>query len=221
MKRYVQIAVCIIVLFSAGTQLKALEAVDWLARGGMIFLPEDNGLESDPSPLLGTPGAAARLFFFDYFALEISLDFYMTHYLYSDSLNRAAPAAIENRSALVIGSMLGFQAVYLFQPFDFWTIRAYAGPAIDARISIVAGGLEGADKEDAAEETENISKYFWEEGRWLYPTAGIGMDFAVTDDLLLGFDLRTWFPVYKLWTKEELPDINGWRFGAVFTMTFQ
>jgi hypothetical protein len=46
------------------------------------------------------------------------------------------------------------------------------------------------------------------------------MDFAAFDGILLGFDLRTWFPVYKLWTKENLPDINGWRFGAGFTITF-
>ncbi len=220
MKRYIQIAACILMLFATNFPLKALEGIQWLARGGMLVLPEDNGMESDPSPILFSPGAAARLSFFHYFALEISLDFYMTHYLYSDTLDRAVPAAIENRSAFVIGSVLGIQAVYLFKPLDSWTIRVYAGPAIDIRISLTAGGLEGADQKDAASQTKKVSSYFWEQGRWLYPVAGIGMDFAVNDDLLLGFDLRTWFPMYKLWTKEDLPDINGWRFGAGFTITF-
>ncbi len=220
MKRFIQIAVCVLVLFAAAFPLKALDGVQWLARGGMLVLPEDNGLESDPSPVLFSPGAAARLSFPNHFALEISLDFYMTHYLYSAALDRAVPAAIENRSALLIGSVLGIEAVYLFKPLDSWTIRAYTGPAIDMRLALIAGGLEGPDRKDASNQTKDISSYFWEKGRWLYPTAGIGMDFAMNDDLLLGFDLRAWFPIYKLWTDEDLPGINGWRFGAGFTITF-
>lgn len=220
MKRYIQIAVCIAVLFTAEVQLKALEGFQWLVRGGMLVLPEDNGLESDPSPVLFSPGTAARLSFSDLFALELSLDFYMTHYGYSAALDRAVPVAIENRSAFVIGSLVGIQAVFMFQPLEFWTIRLYAGPAIDARISLIAGGLEGADEKDAANQTDAVSSYFWDEGRWFIPAAGIGMDFAAFDNVLLGFDIRTWFPLYKLWTKEDLPGINGWRFGAVFTVTF-
>jgi hypothetical protein len=221
MKRYVRIAICLAALFSVGFSLSALERVQWMARGGMIVLPEENELESDPFPILFSPGAAARLSFFDYLALELSLDFYFTHYLYSDALERAVPAAIENRSAFVFSSILGAQAVYLLKPTESWTIRASAGFALDARICLTAGGLEGADEKDAADETKKVSSYFWSEGRWFYPTAGIGMDFAITEKLLLGFDTRAWFPVYKLWSGENLPDINGWRFGAVFTITFQ
>ncbi len=209
------------VLFAAGAPLKALEGVQWLIRGGMLFLPEDNGLESDPSPVLFSPGAAARLSFFDYLGLEISLDFYGTYYAYSYTLDRAVPAAIENRSAFVFGSILGIQAVYIYKPLDFWTIRAYAGPGFDFRISLTAGGLEGADKEDAASQTRDISSYFWGKGRWLYPVAGVGMDFAATSNLLLGFDFRTWFPMYKLWSGEDLPAIEGWKFGLDFTVTFR
>ncbi|MDR2900842.1 MAG: hypothetical protein LBV20_04930 [Treponema sp.] len=220
MKRYVLIAFCIVVMFSAEVPLKALESVQWLARGGMIFFPENNGLESDPSPLLATAGAATQLSFFDFLALEISLDFYGTHYGYSNTLNRAVPLAIENRSAMVYGSVLGIQAVLMLKPLDSWTIRMYAGPAIDARLSLIAGGLNDADLADAADQTSKVSSYFWNMGRWFYPTAGIGMDFTAFDNVLLGFDLRTWFPVYKLWTNENLPPINGWRFGAGFTITF-
>ncbi len=221
MKRYILIAACMIALFAAEPQLGALEGFQWLARGGMLFLPEENGLESDPSPVLFAPGAAARLSFSELFALELSLDFYMTYYGYSAALDRAVPVAIENRSAFVIGTLVGIQAVFMFQPFEFWTIRAYAGPTIDARISLIAGGLEGADQKDAANQTDAVSSYFWSEGRWFIPAAGIGMDFAAFDNVLLGFDLRTWFPLYKLWTKEDLPGINGWRFGVGFTVTFR
>jgi hypothetical protein len=184
MKRYIQIALCFAIFFAAGTSLNALENLEWIARGGMLFLPEENGLESDPSPLLGTPGTAARYSFFDFLALEASLDFYMTHFAYSNILNRAVPAAIENRSALVIGSVLGIQAVFMVNPLDTWMIRAYFGPTIDARLSLIAGGLNDADKEDAASQTKAVSSYFWNLGRWFYPAAGLGMDFTIADDVL-------------------------------------
>ena len=51
------------------------------------------------------------------------------------------------------------------------------------------------------------------------PVFGAGMDFPLNDKLLLGFDLRAWFPVYKLWTNDNTPAIDGWRFGAGLRIT--
>lgn len=221
MKRFSRIFICLFVLFLSSAPLKALNSVNWLARGGMLFITEDNDVASDPSPVLFSPGAAVRLSFLDFIALEISLDFYGTNYAYSYSLDRAVPAAIENRSAFVFGTVLGVQAVYSFKPFDFWTIRVYGGPGIDMRFCLTASGLEGADKEDAAKQTKDVSSYFWGMGRWFYPVAGVGMDFVATEKLLLGFDFRTWFPVYKLWDGVDLPGLEGWRFGLGFTITFR
>ena len=183
-------------------------------RGSVLFFPEDNGLESDAMPILPSPGIAAAWPVFDAMGIELSLDFYGAYYAYSDTLDRAVPAIPDNRSSFVIGSILGIQALKTFAPVNTVRIRVYGGPAVDLRVCLAAGGLEGADAEDAAAETRDISAYFWGQGRWLMPVAGAGADFALTEKLFLGFDLRAWFPAWRLWTGEDLPALEGWRFGA-------
>jgi hypothetical protein len=183
-------------------------------RGSVLFFPENNGLESDVGGVNPALGIAALWPVFSFMQLELSLDFYGAYYAYSDTLNRAVPAIPDNRSSFVAGSILGIQALKTFAPVDKVRVRVYGGPAADLRLCLPAGGLEGADKTDASGETADIAAYFWGQGRWLMPVAGAGMDFAITDRLLLGFDLRVWLPVYRLWTAGNLPAIEGWRFGA-------
>ena len=185
-------------------------------RGSVLFFPENNGLESDSMPILPSIGAAAGWPVFSFMRIELSLDFYGTYYAYSDKLDRAVPAIPDNRSSFVIGSLMGIQALKIFPLTDTMRIRAYGGPAADLRICLVADGLEGADKSDASSQTKDIVSYFWGKGRWFMPVIGAGMDFKLTEKLLLGFDTRVWFPVYRLWTGESLPAIEGWRFGAGF-----
>jgi hypothetical protein len=183
-------------------------------RGSVLFFPEDNGLESDTGGVNPSLGIAAGWPIFNFMRIELSLDFYGAYYAYSDRLNRAVPAIPDNRSSFVIGSLVGIQALKTFAPRDKVRIRVYGGPAADLRLCLVADGLEGADKTDASGETDDISAYFWGQGRWFMPVVGTGVDFAVTDKLLLGFDLRAWLPAYRLWTAENLPGIEGWRFGG-------
>jgi hypothetical protein len=146
--------------------------------------------------------------------IEVSLDCYGAYYAYSDALNRAVPAIPDNRSSFILGSILGVQALKTFALGNAVRIRLYGGPAADLRICLVADGLEGADAADAAAETKDIAAYFWGQGRWFMPAAGAGMDFALTEKLLLGFDLRAWLPAWRLWTAEDLPAVEGWRFAA-------
>jgi hypothetical protein len=183
-------------------------------RGSVLFFPEDNGLESDAMPILPSPGIAALWPVLDFLQVELSLDFYGVYYAYSDALDRAVPAIPDNRSSFVLGSILGIQALKTFAPGGAVRIRLYGGPAADLRICLVADGLEGADAADAAGETNDIAAYFWGQGRWFMPVAGAGMDFALTEKLLLGFDLRAWLPAWRLWTAEDLPAVEGWRFAA-------
>ncbi|QQO11064.1 hypothetical protein [Breznakiella homolactica] len=195
--------------------------LSWSLQASMLIIPEDNGLEGDPSPILGSMGGGVSYSFYDFFALEVTLDFYGTHYGFPDSVDWPVPYAIENRSTLVIGSILGVQAVYRANFTDKIRLRVYGGPAADLRLCLIASGLEGADRDDASSQTDKIVSYFWEKGRWFYPVAGVGMDFTVTEKILAGFDLRAWFPVYKLWTGEDLPGVEGWRFAAGLRVTFR
>jgi hypothetical protein len=51
------------------------------------------------------------------------------------------------------------------------------------------------------------------------PVVGAGIDFPILERFLLGIDLRLWIPAYKAWAKDNVPAIDGWRFGAGFRIT--
>jgi hypothetical protein len=190
-------------------------------RGSILVFPEDNGLESDPMPVLPSLGLAAAYNLTGPLAAELSLDFYGNYYSYSYTLNRAVPANPENRSSFVIGSILGAQILGVFPLGDLVRLRAYGGPTADLRLCLIADGLEGEDQKDASAQTGDISSYFWGQGRWFLPVLGLGLDFKLFEHIDLGLDTRVWFPVYRLWTDEDLPPIEGWRFGIGFKITIR
>lgn len=201
--------------------------VSWLVEGSVLFFPEDNGMDSDPMPVLPSLGLGASYEAVKAsklgFSLELTLNFYMTHYGYSDELGRAVPNAIENRTARVIGFLMGIHAVGFYDVNSFMTARVYAGPAADLRAVIMAAGLnEGLDDLAAIrKDVDSVRNYFWSKGRWFMPVAGAGLDFAVNETFKLGLDFRVWMPIYRLWTGEDLPAIEGWRFGMGFRLTIR
>jgi hypothetical protein len=197
--------------------------LSYSAELSILVFPGDDTLESDPMPILPSPGAAVSYPFAKFFRAELGLDFYYTHYGWSPTLQRAVPAAIENRSALVIGSVLSLQAVGYFDINSFLTIRAFAGPSADLRLILLAEDLtEGLDDLTAIRaDVNSITDYFWSEGRWFLPVAGTGIDFTVNENFRLGIDLRCWFPLYRLWTGEDLGDVEGWRFGGGIRLTIR
>jgi hypothetical protein len=191
-----------------------MDRLDWSFGGSVLLIPEDNGLESDPMPILASPGVAAAYPLLALFDVEATLDFYGTNYGYSETLERAVPFAIENRSSFVVGTVLGIQGLAHFPLPGDLRLRVYAGPAFDLRLCLTAGGLEGADLEDAAKETGLIADYFWGSGRWILPVVGAGIDYPASEKFLLGLDARLWMPLYRAWSGEDLPAVEGWRLAA-------
>ena len=207
-------------VFSAAAQSRFA----WFAEGSVLFFPEDNGRGSDPMPILPSLGAGFGLqpFNNESLRLEITLDMYFTVYDFNDTLDRAVPASWENRSAFVWGSILGVQGSYVFNIRPNIALRVFGGPAADLRIILLAPDLnESIDPMDTIrQKTDAVSSYFWSKGRWFLPVAGTGMDFDLNEKFRLGFDLRVWMPAYKLWSGEDLPLIEGWRFGVGARITF-
>jgi hypothetical protein len=200
-------------------------------RGSVLFFPEDNGNASAPMPILPALGGGAFYSINDLFAAEASLDLYGATYDYDYSLGRPVPANDEYRSAYVIGAVLGLQGVFRFKPMeDKFTVRAYAGPAFDLRFVLKASGIEdseihGTDPITGTVKTvgdarKDINAYYWSDGRFVFLVFGGGMDFPVFNAAQLGFDIRAWYPVWRLWTGETLPAIEGWRFGVGFRIAF-
>jgi hypothetical protein len=202
------------------------DILQWSITGSILYFPADNGVDSDPAPILPSLGGSVSLKIIGPLRLELTEDIYFTNYEYNSTLGYPMACNPENRSAFVMGFITAFQFTGNFSLGDKGTaFRVYAGPAADLRIVILAIGLNhpadftGDIRTDAQLQTDAIRDYFWSDARWFMPVAGIGMDFPVNEKFLLGFDLRTWFPVYKYWTDENLPVIDGWRFGAGFRIT--
>jgi len=211
--------------------LAAQSRIQGYARGSILIFPEDNGNASAPTPILPAIGGGIFYSLSDLLALEASLDVYGTTYDYDYRLGRPVPANDEFRSAFVTGLLLGLQPVFRWRPMgEKFTIRAYGGTAFDFRIIFQAYGIDDNEQHTnngnpntthtVGEAREEITSYFWGSGRFFYAFVGGGMDFPVLDSFQLGFDLRVWFPVWKLWTGENLPPIEGFRFGAGFRITF-
>jgi hypothetical protein len=210
-------------------------AIDWSVRGSVLVFPEDNGVASAPMPILPSLGGSASYSLNELLALEMSLDIYGNTYDYDYTLERVVPANDEFRTSFVIGTVWGFQPVFRFRPMgDKFTIRAYGGVSFDFRIVFRAYGID-ADEEHTnstdpehsgytghtvGEASKEITRYFWGGGRWIFPFIGGGMDFPVFEGITLGFDIRSWLPLWRLWTGEDLPFIEGFRFGIGFRVTF-
>ena len=199
----------------------ALSRVSWFAHGSILFFLEDNGMESDPMPVLPSLGVGISYPVADTLRLEFTMDFYTTHYGFSHSLNRPVPVAIENRTARVMGFLMALQLSRHFDITRNATIRAFGGPAADFRAVFAASGLGGGldDMAQVRRDTDLVRSYFWSQGRWFMPVAGVGADYAVSPDIRLGLDFRVWMPAYRLWTRENLPAVEGWRFGPGIRIT--
>jgi hypothetical protein len=196
------------------------DTLQWAITGNILYFPAENGVDADPAPLLPSLGGALSLPLVSFLRVEFTEDIYIANYELNPMLGYPAACNPENRSALVIGFITGVQVTGTFPIDDKGTvIRAYAGPAVDLRIVALAAGLEHPSDSDAQEQTDAIRDYFSKDARWFLPVVGFGMDFPINEKFLLGFDLRMWLPIYKVWTDQDLPAINGWRFGVGFRIT--
>jgi hypothetical protein len=213
-------------LVIVSVNLAFADILQWSITGSILYFPADNGVDSDPAPILPSLGGSISLKLIGPLRLELTEDIYFTNYEYNSTLGYPMACNPENRSAFVMGFITALQFTGNFSLGGKGTaFRVYAGPAADLRIVTLAIGLNhpsdftGDISTDAQLQTDAIRDYFWSENRWFMPVAGIGMDFPVNEKFLLGFDLRAWFPVYKYWTDENLPAIDGWRFGAGIHIT--
>ncbi|MCL2440244.1 MAG: hypothetical protein FWD14_00745 [Treponema sp.] len=198
----------------------------WAGLGGLYLFASDNVPEGPPAAIIPGVGFSASWQVHDFLRIEVTEDVYFNNYEFNAKYGYPMACSPENRSAFVIGLLTAAQVTGHF-PIGSNGIaaRVYGGPAIDIRIVTLAFGLNhpadfsGKIETDAKMQTKEISKYFWGNGRWFLPVFGTGMDFPLSEHFLLGFDFRVWFPMYRLWTNENIPAIDGWRFGAGLRIT--
>jgi len=198
----------------------------WSVSGSLLYFAANNGADSDPAPILPSLGFSFSWKFWGPLRIELTEDLYFTNYQYNSVHGYPMACNQAERSAFVFGFLTGVQLKWIIdlEKKDI-SIRVYGGPAADFRIITLAFGLkhpsdfEGGIETNVKLQTDAIFNYFWGKGRWLMPVLGAGMDFPVSENFLIGFDLRVWFPVYKIWANDNTPAIDGWRFGAGLRIT--
>ena len=160
----------------------------WIAGFGNEFILNTQD-ESAPSPirLFLTSGInlkiADSLF---YFSPQISAT--TGYYLLTGGI--AAPAEIENRTALVFELMTDLIFNCLL-PVDKVLINLGLGASVPARYGLLASGVP----EDEAGDVDEINAFFWKDLNWLYPSVSFSMDFPVTEDFNAGFCLKAYIPL--------------------------
>ncbi|MCL2759025.1 MAG: hypothetical protein FWD22_02310 [Treponema sp.] len=195
-------------------------AFQWSITGNILGFPADNGVDSDPFPIIPSGGGVLSFRILGPLRVELTEDIYMKNYEFNTQLGYPMASNPENGRTLIIGFITGIQLTGNFPLGDSGTaLRIYAGPAADLRIITTAISDYPGDEAEAKIHTDAIREYFWSKNRWFIPVAGIGMDFPINEKFLLGFDLRTWFPVYKLNADDNTSAIDGWRFGAGIRIT--
>ena len=205
-----------------------VDNINWATGGSLFYFASGAGKQgADPAPIIPSVGFSCAWQFWGPLRLELTEDIYFTNYEYNTTLGYPLPCNPENRSTFVMGFLTGMQLTGFFPIGGKGTgVRVYGGPAADFRLIVLAFGLNhssdftGSIETDAQLQTNAIREYFWNKGRWFLPVAGAGMDFPLNEKFLLGFDLRTWFPIYRLGKADQhIPKIDGWRFGFGLRIT--
>jgi len=212
------IFIFILMMFPANTVFG--DAFGWAAKGSLFLFASDNGPRADPPAIVPSLGFSLTWQLLDFLRIEFSEDIYFSNYEFSREFGYPVACGLDSRYSFVIGFITAIQATGTFPIGNNGIMaRVFGGPSADLRIITQAVGLHPTDIQEAEQQTKMLTDHFWGNGRWFMPVFGAGMDFPAVENYLIGFDLRVWFPMYKLWINDNTPAIDGWRFGISLRIT--
>lgn len=192
----------------------------WNLRASLFYSLESAGLEGAPSPINGGLGFA---YYWDLgagFAWEPGLDIWGNSYAWSDNLDRPVPIELENRTTMVVHSLISLPAVYELYFGRGPRIRFALGPGFDLTIPLVAEDLKDEDLVDAKAQTEKILAFEWGNARYLQLLAGIESAFKLTEGNELAIGLRALFPLWRLWSPGSFGGMDRFRFALGLSYRF-
>lgn len=179
------------------------------------------GLSSAPSPLRGFLGLEYRYPFRDRIVLSPSVSLWSVKYLWAD--DRALPAEIENRTAMVPSIFLEVPFLYTFERGDF-LFRAGGGLGFLIRFAFLEFGVDADEKsyeEDlsAGQQVARINRYLWSDARWVYPTLQGEMTYRLENGWGAGLTLRVGIPIFNLWATPSVPFADSLMVMVAVTIT--
>ncbi|MGN0739304.1 MAG: hypothetical protein ACI4LX_03945 [Treponema sp.] len=205
-------AVFFILLFSAlafcqeekisqGKPLKeksSFSVLPYFNTGTQITVNTASKEKSAPSPVSFLIGGGAVINFNNLISLEPKLDFWSMYYLYDGE--NALPAEVEHRTATVLCFMLDIPVGFNFHLGEN-TFTAGCGLGFLIRLSLLSNGVKQNDSGatgTAQGDTDEISKWFWSNARFLYPEIFVSWDYRITESLRAGIVAKAYFCIGSL-----------------------
>ncbi|MCQ2598289.1 MAG: hypothetical protein MJ181_10645 [Treponema sp.] len=160
-----------------------------------MYLSNGDKEYSAPSPVVFSPGIGFVWPNEGFLAIEPSLNFYSSYYLWHDG--RALPAEIENRTATTLSFLLDVPAAFTLD-IKNTKLRFNAGAAMLCRFGWLSNGATESDDVTA------INQYFWSKARFFYLSGGVSWMVPLTSTSKFGPFFNFYLPVGSIFAREGL-----------------
>ncbi|HAP43341.1 MAG: hypothetical protein A2087_09450 [Spirochaetes bacterium GWD1_61_31] len=206
--RRIALSLCLACLgWSLSAQVNLLDSA--IGRFGVIVI-NNTVPNSAPDPILNTLGGAVTITFADDFwlHLEPGLDLFWTNYGNDDG--RAVPVESEagdGNNVFVLGFLLDlplmaswhFGTMLYPERRQRFTVGASLGPAFLFRAGF-KGDTTAAYADKMVVNQAAVLDWFWQQGRWFYPSASLRFEALLQDDFTFVLGVRGFLAVSNLWT---------------------
>lgn len=142
--------------------------------------------------------------------LAPSLDFSFFHYGWiaginknGDPVNKTYICEPENRTALTFVFLLDMPVLAAFD-INSWTVAFGGGLALLSRFGALEPGVSADEKSSlnsltAKEELQKINRWFWQNGRFFYPSFRFKTEYTFDSGWKTGIQLKAFLPIFNLW----------------------
>jgi hypothetical protein len=246
MKRKTELTVLIVTFLSLTLATAGAEYSPWSFFGGLnlIYNSDGEGVTTIPGMregglpggLTSAPSLLPPFFGVEYrwhipynfgrtdplpLFLAPSASLYGVKYLWGN--DRPLPAELENRTSSVFSLLVDVPAVYAIEQ-NRMTWSFGAGLSILARYGFLESGVSSDEKItgedlDAGEQVKAINKYFWNSGRWLYPTVQAGVKYRLETGWGAGVNFRLGVPIFNLWSTPSVPFYDSMMYMLALVIT--
>ncbi|GAB1431977.1 hypothetical protein MASR2M29_06020 [Spirochaetota bacterium] len=202
MKKTISAIILCMAIFPHSVMAWDIESVS--GRFGTLIINNQTD-ELPVIPVVNTLGLSFGVSIGDngFFSLEPALDLYWTNYKWENT--HAVPTEVESGSgnnSWVLGFILDLP----------WTISVEFGNKMGAAFSLgtafVMRAAFAADKaagikDIMAENKASIIQYFWQKGRWFYPSSALRFKINLINNFDFSVNVRALLPVYNAWTNPD------------------
>ena len=176
---------CALLAFSAFAHA---QQATFITLGPQLMLTTDS--VSAPSPVSPSLGIGRTFLLSENIALEAHSSFFTQYYLFDDE--KAKPAEVENRTALVLCALPTLNPVWICYKDEKQWLEIGGGLGFLARYGLKANGVK-----DEGDDVKEINRYFWRDLNYFYPDIAFSYN-RVLASVVLGADFRVYIPVAAL-----------------------